>query len=177
MEKLFFVGIKHSGKTTFAKRIAMRFGYEFSDADGLILEHLDGESIRDFYKREGKDAFMSIEKKAIEEYLESNDKNIVLSLGGGAADNEALMSTLKKSGKIIYLTRKESEILPVILKHGIPAFLDPNNLEGSFHAIYEKRDNIYKLWADSIIDLGTYRDKDETEEALYHKMRNLGYGI
>jgi shikimate kinase len=41
MEKLFFVGIKHSGKTTFAKRMAPRFGYEFSDADNLILDYLD----------------------------------------------------------------------------------------------------------------------------------------
>ena len=177
MEKLFFVGIKHSGKTTFAKRIALRFGYEFSDADNLILEYLDGESIRDFYKREGKEAFMGVERKAIEEYLNSNNKSIVLSLGGGAADNEALMATLKKSGKIIYLTRRESEMLPVILRHGVPAFLDPNNLEESFHRVYERRDSIYKLWADSIIDLGSYRDRDETEEALYQEMRNMGYGI
>ena len=177
MEKLFFVGIKHSGKTTFAKRMALRFGYEFSDADNLILDYLDGESIRDFYKREGKDAFMSVEKKAIEEYLNSNNKSIVLSLGGGAAENEALMAILKNSGKIIYLTRRESEMLPVILKHGIPAFLDPNNLEESFHRVFERRDCIYKHWADSIIDLGTYRDKDETEEALYQAMRTLGYGI
>ena len=50
---LFFVGIKHSGKTTFASRIASRLLVESSDSDDLILNTLGGESVRDYYKREG----------------------------------------------------------------------------------------------------------------------------
>ena len=55
---LFFVGIKHSGKTTFASRIASRINVESSDSDDLILETLGGESVREYYRREGKEAFM-----------------------------------------------------------------------------------------------------------------------
>ena len=57
---LFFVGIKHSGKTTFAKRISSRLSLPSFDTDDLILLSLNGESVRDFYKREGKEAFMKI---------------------------------------------------------------------------------------------------------------------
>ena len=176
MERLFFVGIKHSGKTTFAKRIAKRFSYSFMDADDLILGNLDGLTVREFYKKEGKEAFMALEARSISTYLSSSSSSVVLSLGGGAADNIPLMEMLKESGKIIYLTRKEEEMLPVILKHGIPAFLDKDNLEGSFHKVFTSRDKAYRSYADSIIDLGTYRDRDETEEELYHKMKELGYG-
>lgn len=177
MERLFFVGIKHSGKTTFAKRMAKRYGYLFVDADDLIVNALKGESIRDFYKREGKEAFMCLEAVVIKEFLDAENKSIVLSLGGGASDNKPLMEALKKNGKVIYLTRREEEMLPVILKHGIPAFLDPNNLESSFHEIYKRRDLIYREWADEVVDLGTYRDRDETEAYLYDTLRELGYGI
>lgn len=177
MERLFFVGIKHSGKTTFAKRMAKRFDYSFVDADDLMKEALNGESVRDFYKREGKAAFMALEAKVIKAFLDGKADSLVLSLGGGASDNEPLMETLKKSGKIIYLTRREEEMLPVILRHGIPAFLDPNNLEASFHEIYLRRDSIYRAWADEIVDLGTYRDRDETEQCLYNTLRELGYGV
>ena len=35
-------------------------------------------------------------------------------------------------------------MLPVILRHGVPAFLDPDDLQGSFHALYQRRDAIYR---------------------------------
>ena len=60
---LFFVGIKHSGKTTFAKRTSSRLSLPSFDTDDLILLSLNGESVREFYKREGKEAFM---KKEVE---------------------------------------------------------------------------------------------------------------
>lgn len=177
MERLFFVGIKHSGKTTFAKRISRRFGYLFFDSDELISRHLGGKDVREFYRENGKEAFMSLEKVAVRELVEKEQHSFILSLGGGASDNESLMQILKNEGKIIYLTRGEDEMLPVILKHGIPAFLDKNDLEGSFHRIYTKRDMAYREYADSIIDLGKYRDRDETEAMLYSVLKELGYGV
>ena len=66
-------------------------------------------------------------------------------------------------------------MLPVILKHGIPAFLDKDNLESSFHEVYVKRDSIYTEEADLIIDMGPYRDKAETAEMVIEKLKENGY--
>ncbi len=163
MAKLFFVGIKHSGKTTQARLVSSILSLPFCDADDLIKEGLNGESVRDVYKREGKEAFMERERNAVHEYIMAHDA-FILSLGGGASDNTSLMEEMKKNGKIIYLKRKEEEMLPVILKHGIPAFLDENDLEGSFHKLYERRNRIYEEYADLVIDLGSYGDKAKTAE-------------
>lgn len=176
MERLFFVGIKHSGKTTFARRIAGRFGYSFHDADDLMLSSLQGLSVRQFYIEYGKDEFMRKEAESVRDLLSSSSESIVLSLGGGAADNAMLMDLLKESGSIIYLVRKEEDMLPVILRHGIPAFLDKDDLEGSFSRVYARRDRAYRQYADHVIDLGPYRDKDETEIELYEALKELGYG-
>ncbi len=161
MARFYFVGIKHSGKTTQARLAAALLGMEYRDADDLVLQGLSGETIREAYRREGKEAFARRELEAVSSFIGSHG-SFILSLGGGASDSKALMDLMKESGKIIYLTRKEEAMLPVILRHGIPPFLDENDIEGSFHALYERRDAIYRSYADLIIDLGPYGDKEET---------------
>ena len=174
MAKLYFLGIKHSGKTTQAKLAASILNKEAVDADDLVLSYLGVDSIRDFYRENGKDAFMKAEREAVGKYIASHD-DFIMSLGGGASDNRALMEELKKSGSLIYLRREESEMLPVILKHGIPAFLAPENLESSFHDVYARRDRAYRNDADLTIDLGHYRDKEETARFLVSELKENGY--
>ncbi len=174
MAKLYFTGIKHSGKTTQARLAAALLSLPYSDSDELILSTIEEESVREFYKKHGKASFMEKEAEAVMKFTEEHP-SFILSLGGGVADNTPLMDYMKKHGKIIYLQRKESEMLPVILKHGIPAFLDPNDLEGSFHKVYEERDSIYRNMADLSVDLGPYRDKAETAEELVRKLKENGY--
>lgn len=175
VKNLFFVGIKHSGKTTFASRSAQLLSVPFSDSDELIKAIIEGESVRDYYRREGKEAFMEKEYAATKSFIEKEKPFFILSLGGGASDNTPLMELLKEKGAIIYLNRKEEDMLPVILKHGIPAFLDKDDPASSFHALYEKRDKIYRDFADITIDLGPYGDKDETEEYILSVLKEKGY--
>ena len=173
---LFFVGIKHSGKTTFASRIASRLSVPCQDSDDIILETLNGESVRDFYRREGKESFMKKEEEAASLFISSNSSSpFVLSLGGGASDNAPLMSLLHKSGKIIYLKRAEEDMLSVILHHGVPAFLDKDNPALSFSKLYERRNAIYSKEADLVIDLGPYGDKKETEEIIFSALKENNY--
>lgn len=174
MVKLYFTGIKHSGKTTQARLVAQQLLLPFSDADDLILSHIQEPSVREFYKAHGKESFMEKEFEAVDEFEKAND-SFILSLGGGAADNTPLMNLMKETGKIIYLKRKESDMLPVILKHGIPAFLDPENLELSFHKVYSARDAIYSDMADLVVDLGPYRDKAETAQMLLEILKEKNY--
>lgn len=174
---LFLVGIKHSGKTTYAKRIADRFGWIFADLDELIIPQLKGKTIRDFYLIYGKNAFMDKEREVLKSFLENLEEPTVISLGGGVSDNKGLLELIKDTGMTIYLKREEKEMLPKVIKDGIPPFLDPSNLETSFHEVYKVRDNIYRTIADVTIDLGEYRDKDETEEFLLDVLKGHGYGF
>ncbi|MBR1937922.1 MAG: hypothetical protein IJ836_03075 [Spirochaetales bacterium] len=159
---LFFTGLKHSGKTTLAKRIASKIGRKWIDSDDLMLNVLDGMSVREFYKTQGKEEFMVLEAEEVRKYLDDNC-NVVMSLGGGAADNTPLMEMLKENGKVVYLSRPEELLLKKVLeKSGLPPFLDNDDIAGSWHTIFTRRDRIYRKYADAVIELGEYKDKDET---------------
>ncbi len=174
MAKLYFTGIKHSGKTTQARLVAQLLQMPHADSDDLVLSMIDSPSVRDFYREHGKDAFMEKEKEAVMAFASANE-SFILSLGGGAADNAHLMRFMAQTGRIVYLARAEKDMLPVILKHGIPAFLDPDDLEGSFSRVFAKRDSIYRDMADLTIDLGPYGDREETARMVMMKLKENGY--
>lgn len=170
--RLFLLGIKHSGKTTFGKLLAKKYGITGSDSDDLVLKEIAPENIREYYAEHGKESFHEIEYRAIDNFLEENkEKDFVLSLGGGVSDSPETLDLLKGKGILIYLKRSEGEMLSVILKHGVPAFLDAKNIENSFHKIYQERDSIYSAAADLVIDMGPYRDREETLLFLDEKIR------
>lgn len=174
MAKLYFTGIKHSGKTTQARLVAQLLQMPHADSDDLVLSLVDCPSVRDFYREHGKVAFMEKEKEAVMAFASANE-SFILSLGGGAADNAPLMRFMAQTGRIIYLARDEKDMLPVILKHGTPAFLDPDDLEGSFSRVFAKRDSIYRDMADLTIDLGPYGDREETARMVMMKLKENGY--
>ena len=174
MAKIFFAGIKHSGKTRMAKLVSQMLGMECIDADDLVLPLLEGFSVREYYRNNGKEAFMEKEYEAVKRYAEGND-TFIMSLGGGASDNRDLMAFIKENGCIIYLCRDEKDMLPVILRDGIPPFLDERDPEGSFHRLYEERDGKYRAYADLVLELGPYRDKKETAESILEALKEHGY--
>ena len=47
----FFTGMKHSGKTTFAKRVAAAKGLIWADSDDLVLENIKPLTVREYYKK------------------------------------------------------------------------------------------------------------------------------
>lgn len=165
------MGLKHSGKTTFAKLYACHASLAFEDADYLIQKRIKPLTVREYYKAKGKESFMELELDAVDDFLLSYDRPFVLSLGGGASDNTPLMERVRRSGKLIYLYRKEEDLLPVILKDGIPPFLDGSDVEGSFHKLYGRRDAIYRRYADRIIDLGPYIDLEENFRLLLRHLK------
>lgn len=166
---IIFSGIKHSGKTLFARNTAHRLSLPFFDMDDLILKRNSVSSIREFYIERGKAEFMSEE---LASYLSLSSPPFVLSLGGGAADNTLLLDEIKKrEDLLIYLKRDEKLLLPVILKDGVPPFLDKEDIRGSFHELYVRRDRIYSNSADIIIDLGQYGDKEEKTNLILEKIR------
>ena len=145
---LFFVGMKHCGKSTFAPLIAEDAGMTCADSDDLLLMMPDITSVRSFYRTHGQEAFMMRELEAVEKYLD-------------------------KKGKIVYLKRNEKLLLEKIMKNGLPPFLDPADPQGSFHVIYERRSRVYEEYADMIIDLEVYEDIGRTKERIEREIKEF----
>ncbi|MDD3902173.1 MAG: shikimate kinase [Sphaerochaeta sp.] len=168
---LFFCGIKHCGKSTLGRLVAQKMGTFCVDNDDLILADLHGyPSIRAMYKKEGKASFMEKETETLKRYLENNNQKCIVSLGGGACDNLPLISLIKRYGKVVYLQVDEKVLLKRILVDGIPPFLDSQDVEGSFAALYADRHERYRKLSDIMVKLPDYPDIKDTATFLFSSL-------
>ncbi|HZN47134.1 MAG TPA: shikimate kinase [Ramlibacter sp.] len=148
---LFLVGMPGSGKSTVGRHIARRLALPFVDSDHVIEQRL-GCSIREYFAREGEDAFRDIEQQVLAELAQGADA--VVATGGGAVLREANRRALRDGGKVIYL-RSAPEELYRRLRHDTQRPLlqveDPLARLRSMHA---ERDPLYRETAHFQIETG-----------------------
>lgn len=91
---ILFCGTAGSGKTTVGALVARALGREFIDVDRAI-ERVAGVSVQMIFAREGEPAFRRYEREAVVRALEGA-KPAVISLGGGALEDEATMADARR---------------------------------------------------------------------------------
>jgi len=148
-------GFKGCGKTTIGKLLADKLAMQFVDIDRVIeniyfAKYHAKLSVREIYKKLGEDDFRNLEKEAILSLVDLN--NTIIATGGGSVLDADNLSKLKKLGTLVYLQSDKSNIKKRILSETLPAFLDPNDLEGSFEEMYKNRKNIYENIAVIVIN-------------------------
>ena len=140
-----------SGKSTVGRQIARRLGLPFVDSDHVIEQRL-GCSIREYFAREGEDAFRDIEQQVLAELAQGTDA--VVATGGGAVLRAANRQALRAGGKVVYL-RSSPEELYRRLRHDTQRPLlqveDPLARLRSMHA---ERDPLYRETAHFQIETG-----------------------
>jgi len=129
---ILITGLKHSGKSTAARKAAEVLNADFLDMDEIIEKlHLNEEGIklsaRAIY-RKGRDIFQKYESAAAE-FLARRSGGFIAAAGGGVCDNDDACRRMKEF-IWIYLEEKPELLFDRIKKGGIPAFLtskDPYN--------------------------------------------------
>jgi shikimate kinase len=149
------MGFKCCGKSSVAKVMAKKMKKEFVELDDLIIalhEKGSGEKLgfREIHKKYGAEYFRSLEARAVEQLPEKKD--CVIALGGGTVAYSANIDLLKSCCTLIYLRDSPERLLQRIRRSGVPAFLDPNDLEGSMKRELARRELLYEKSADITID-------------------------
>jgi shikimate kinase len=98
---LFLIGPRGSGKTTIARLLAGRLGWECVDADD-VLEARFGKSIRAIFAEEGEAGFRDKEATILAELC--GRRRCVVSTGGGVVVRPANRELLRASGYIVWLS-------------------------------------------------------------------------
>jgi 3-dehydroquinate synthase len=93
-------GFSGTGKTTVAKLVALRLGWQAVDADDYIEEQM-GRLVPDIIAEDGELAFREVEASAFEA-LKGRPRTIVAA-GGGAPAFEATRRAIVEAGLIIHL--------------------------------------------------------------------------
>jgi shikimate kinase len=98
---LTLIGYRATGKTTLARLLAKRLGWDWIDA-AVEIERIAGKSIARIFAEEGEPAFRDREARVIADLCRRD--RLVLAAGGGAPLREENRGALRAAGKVVWLT-------------------------------------------------------------------------
>ncbi|MSP06230.1 MAG: shikimate kinase [Candidatus Fonsibacter sp.] len=142
-KSLVLVGMMGTGKSTIGKEVAKKLKVEFIDTDELI-EKEENVTISEIFKKNGEKYFRELEEKIFLKI--KDDKEKIISIGGGAFINDIIRKKILKEYLSIWLNVDEDLIISRIKRNAKKRpMVDQNNIEKSVKNLKKTRDPIYKL--------------------------------
>ena len=140
------IGMMGAGKSKLGYIVSKSLNVNFYDIDDLIEKDLN-TSIKELFKSHGEAYFRKVEeakiKIVINNAISKNEKAIV-SIGGGAFDNQHSRELLLKNTKVIWLN-VPTDILIKRIGDGSKRPMIKGNVEKSITEILSKRIKYYTL--------------------------------
>ena len=115
-----------SGKSTIGALLSKKMNIKFIDLDSKI-ETIEKQTIGQIFKLKGEKYFREIEVKIILSLLDSKEKELVLSLGGGSFLDEKVRKNVKNNSLSFWLDWKPSTIIKRIRKSSKRPLIDGLN--------------------------------------------------
>jgi shikimate kinase len=142
-KSLVLVGMMGTGKSTIGKEVAKKLKIDFIDTDQLIEKEAK-LTIAEIFKKDGEKYFRLLEEKIFLRI--KNDKEKLISVGGGAFINNSIRNKILKEYLSIWLNMDENLIIDRIKRNAKKRpMLDQDNIEKSIINLKKTRDPIYKL--------------------------------
>ena len=130
-KKIVLIGMMGSGKSTIGALLSKKMNMKFIDIDSKI-EIIENQTISQIFKLKGEKYFRAIEVKTTLSLLDSKEKQLVLSLGGGSFLDEKVRKNVKNNSLSFWLNWKPSTIIKRIrksLKRPLIQGLDDQEIE------------------------------------------------
>jgi shikimate kinase len=112
MDRIYIVGYMGAGKTTAARRLAQRMGWEVVDTDALFEEKYK-ISVNDFFNKYDELLYRKLESEVLKA-TESLD-HVVVSTGGGTACFFDNMDWMNQHGLTVFLKISEKAVVDRLL--------------------------------------------------------------
>ena len=155
-----------SGKSAIGKILANKLNYNFIDVD-KIIENEAKKTIKKIFEEDGEVYFRDLEEKITIEILEN--KETVVSLGGGAIINKKIRNSVEKNSYNIYL-KADVDILTKRLKFSrTRPLIHKKDLKKELINLIDKRKKFYQK-ADLIIQ--NEKNMTDTAENILKKIVN-----
>ncbi len=138
-KNLVLVGMMGSGKSTIGYLLSKKLKLKFLDIDNLIEKEMN-MTIKEIFQEKGEKYFRNLEEKITIKYL--NLKNSVISLGGGAFNNQIIRNEVIKNNFSFWLNCSNSVLISRIKKNTKRPIANKLNMI-KFEELMNKRSKIY----------------------------------
>ncbi len=168
-------GFMAAGKSAIGKVVARKLNLPFVDLD-TVIEKKSGKKIPQIFKEDGETKFRELEWKYLLEL--TREFNGVVSLGGGALQNQPVIDHLKLHGMLIFIDTPLDIIIErirknpkrPISKHENGEIKSEETLKIELEALYSKRIEFYKQAEVKVITSGL-EPKDVVADILIDKIK------
>jgi shikimate kinase/3-dehydroquinate synthase len=134
------VGLMGCGKSSIGKRLAVKLGLPFVDADDEI-ERAAAKTINDIFTDHGEAHFRDGERRVIARLLGNGPQ--VLATGGGAFINPETRQRVREKGISIWLRADLPVLMRRVMKRDTRPLLRDGNPEATMRKLIEARYPIY----------------------------------
>lgn len=164
---LTLIGYRATGKTTLARLLAERLGWDWIDAD-VEIERRAGKSIARMFAEDGEPAFRDLEAQVIADLCRR--ERLVLAAGGGAPMRPESRQAMRAAGKVVWLKALPETIHARMSGDATtasrrPSLTDKNKMEEILHLL-AKREPVYRESAHWEIDTEGRTPEELVEEIL-----------
>ncbi len=161
--RIFLIGYRCTGKTTVARLLAEKLGWEWVDADE-VLETRYGVTIRQIFAAEGEVGFRDKEEKVFAELCQL--RRHVIATGGGIILRETNRERMRSTGKVVWLWANAETIWQRLQVDPSTAERRPPLTVGGLAEIEETlriRDPMYRGCADFMVPTSDHTPEDVVE--------------
>jgi shikimate kinase len=166
---LLLIGYRGTGKTTLARRLALKLGWPWIDAD-VELELRAGKSIAAIFADEGEGGFRDLESAVLADLAER--QRTVIALGGGVVLRPQNREVLRAAGKVVWLTASPETLWERIAADTTTAARRPNLTAGGgiteITHLLGQRFPFYRECADLEVDTEDKTPAEVVDEILRH---------
>jgi shikimate kinase/3-dehydroquinate synthase len=157
------VGLMGCGKSSIGKRLAVKLGLPFVDADEEI-ERAAAKTINDIFADHGEAHFREGERKVISRLLSNGPQ--VLATGGGAYMHPETRQSIRENGVSIWLRADLPVLMRRVMKRDTRPLLRDGNPEATMRKLIEAR---YPVYAEADM---TVESRDEPHDLAVTEIVN-----
>ena len=146
---LILVGPMGAGKSTLGRHLSQILDYPFYDSD-RVIEEKTGADIPWIFDMEGESGFRARETSMLRDL--SEDRDCVISTGGGAVQQDENRKLMVATGTVIYLRTSVDEQLRRTAKDRKRPLLQQGDPEETLRRLMAERDPLYREVADYTVE-------------------------
>ena len=161
------IGYRATGKTTLARILAERLGWDWIDAD-VEIERRAGKTIAAIFAEDGEPVFRDLEADVILELC--GRENLVIAAGGGAPLRPETRQAMKQSGPVVWLRAQAEAVLARMTGDATtaqrrPDLTNKSAIDEIVHLMGE-RESIYRETAHIEVDTESKTPRQLSDEIM-----------